>query len=437
MYTKKRIILLFIFLVALASAVFCGGILASAKSSDAAKVVFLYENKKYTYVQNPHTVSYMGEKELYKRGFYLPQTEKAELLYNITEIGFSKEEAVRYVYFGIEDTLKKIEKDINREPVDSKVSFRPDQSPMFSFSAEKDGFLVERAKLFEILFEKLSKNNSATVSVPVTVLKSECTRAFWQQNICERASFSTNYSASSADRKHNVALALKAYNGLTVQAGQKVSFNKLVGARTEARGYRPAKIISGGVYEEGVGGGVCQSSTTLYNAFLIAGLRVTKRSPHSLTSSYVSPGFDAMVNIGSADLEFENNTELPIFIKTTANSSGVTVKIFGAPKEYKIIRRKVIAETVEPPPHKIILDYEGKYSDKVFFSDEWYQEHPSKPGMTVEAYLDYYVDGRLVKSEKLHTDRYKSAQGVFVFGTRLRPPPQEPESMPSENLPQY
>jgi vancomycin resistance protein YoaR len=360
----------------------------------------------------------------------LPQTEKAALMKRIETLGFSKEEAVRYVFFGIEDTVRDIESEINAAPVDSVVSFDPDGSPAFAYSEEREGFIVERTRLYDLLFARLCAGKSVTVAVPVSVLKPQYTRAYWRRNTVERASFGTGYAGSSPDRKHNVALALSYYNGLTVQPGQTVSFNGLVGERSEARGFRTAKSIMDGAYEDGVGGGVCQSSTTLYNAFLLAGLSVTRRCQHSLSSSYVSPGFDAMVSSGSADLAFRNDTGLPVYIKTSAGASGVSVKIYGAPKKYRIVRRHAVKSVEQPPPDKIVYDYEGKYTDKVFYSDECLAFQTSKTGMTVEAYLDYYDGGRFVKSEKLHTDRYRSLQGIYICGTRPRPAPPPEEFLP-------
>jgi vancomycin resistance protein YoaR len=149
--------------------------------------------------------------------------------------------------------------------------------------------------------------------------------------LTERAVFSTSYETSSSERKHNIALASKSLNNTIVDVGAEFSFNMTVGARTEKRGYKTAKIISGGEFVDGVGGGVCQVSTTLYNAVVRAGLMVTEYHPHSLQVSYVLPSTDAMVNSGSADLRFVNNTNNPIIIKTTATNTTITIKIVGEP----------------------------------------------------------------------------------------------------------
>ena len=109
------------------------------------------------------------------------------------------------------------------------------------------------------------------------------------------------------------------------------SFNYTIGERTERRGYKKAKIIVGGEFVDGVGGGVCQVSTTLYNAVLLAGLKVVECHPHSLPVSYVEPSFDAMVNSGWADLKFINDTHNPVIIRARADGAKLTIQIFGEP----------------------------------------------------------------------------------------------------------
>ena len=136
------------------------------------------------------------------------------------------------------------------------------------------------------------------------------------KDIVLRATFSTDYSKSSAERKHNVGLAAKSLDNVFVDAGGEFSFNKTVGERTYKRGYKSAKIIVNGEFTEGVGGGVCQVSTTLYNAALLAGLEISEVNQHSVAVSYVAPSFDAMVNSGSADLRFINRTHNPVIIRT-------------------------------------------------------------------------------------------------------------------------
>ncbi|MGE5543585.1 MAG: VanW family protein, partial [Bacillota bacterium] len=128
-------------------------------------------------------------------------------------------------------------------------------------------------------------------------------------------------------RHENIALALKSINNQIVWSGETFSFNEVVGPRTPERGYRPAPVMGGdGI---GYGGGVCQVSTTLYNAVVNAGLEVVERYPHSSRVPYVAPGKDATVVFGAQDLRFKNNTGYPVIIKAGISRGKIAVYILG------------------------------------------------------------------------------------------------------------
>ena len=141
------------------------------------------------------------------------------------------------------------------------------------------------------------------------------------------ASFSTSF-AEVPNRVHNLRLACRAVNGTVLGPGEEFSFNRVVGERTEARGYRSAKIIADGDFVEGVGGGVCQVSTTLYNAAMLAGLRQVEVHRHSLAMHYVASSRDAMVSAWS-DLRFANDGPMPAYLYATINNGKVIVRIYG------------------------------------------------------------------------------------------------------------
>lgn len=142
------------------------------------------------------------------------------------------------------------------------------------------------------------------------------------------ASYTTSFDASNTNRSTNVRLATKAINGKIVKPGKTFSFNGTVGERTAAKGYKPAIIFVGGKQETGLGGGVCQVSSTLFNAVLMSNLEIADRHCHSAPISYVPLGRDATVAYGSKDFKFTNNLKTPIKIETSYNSSGsITMKI--------------------------------------------------------------------------------------------------------------
>ncbi len=243
-----------------------------------------------------------------------------------------------------------------------------------------------------------------------------------------RSSFSTTYSASSKERKHNIALASKALNNSLIESFGEFSFNRCVGERTEKRGYQKAKIIVSGEFVDGIGGGVCQVSTTLYNALILAGLEIIESHPHSLPVSYVEPSFDAMVNSGWADLKFINNTHNPVIIKAFANGDRLLIEIWGQKMKEKYIRKSVVTKTLPALTEQVVLDTDGNYPD--IFQGEYRWIRYGKEGLLSEGYVVKVLGGKTEK-KKIRSDRYSPTRGLIVYGTAEKPKESQIES---ENL---
>jgi vancomycin resistance protein YoaR len=238
------------------------------------------------------------------------------------------------------------------------------------------------------------------------------------KEIVLRAEFSTKYSSSSKERKENIRLAANSLNNFLVDSGGEFSFNRTVGERSEKRGYKNAKIILDGEFVDGVGGGVCQVSTTLYNALLLAGMTITEYHPHSLAVSYIAPSFDAMVNSNSADLRFINYTDSPVIIKTTADGTKLTVSIYGEPSNFTVERRSVITGEIVAPTEKEEFDDDGNFPD--LFEGERRLIKPSKAGLTSEGFIVIKENGKIKEVKKIRKDRYNPVQGKVVIGRAIK-----------------
>lgn len=229
-----------------------------------------------------------------------------------------------------------------------------------------------------------------------------------------RAEFSTEYKKSSKERKHNIALAVKSINNTLLEAGGEFSFNNTVGERSEKRGYEKAKIISGGQFVDGVGGGVCQVSTTLYNAALLSGLIITEYHPHSLAVSYIEPSFDAMVNSSYADLKFINPTKNPVIINAKCDGEKITVRITGEKMIEKYIRESKKTEILPLPENVVVIDEKGEYPE--LLSGEKIVVSYGKQGKKSEGYLIKTVNGKRLSRKKIRTDTYKSTPNIYIEG---------------------
>ena len=141
----------------------------------------------------------------------------------------------------------------------------------------------------------------------------------------------TTTTTANKDRNKNIELAAEALNGLILQPGEEFSFNKATGERSEAKGYRPAGAYVNGELVEEPGGGVCQVSSTLYNAVIFSGLTTTERHAHSYEPSYVTPGEDAMVSFGGPDMKFVNTSSTAIAIRASFADRKLKISIVGIP----------------------------------------------------------------------------------------------------------
>ncbi len=214
------------------------------------------------------------------------------------------------------------------------------------------------------------------------------------------SSYTTYYDAGDKGRCENIAIAAALIDGVTIQGYGEFSFNATVGQRTEEAGFRQAKIIVGGEYVSGVGGGVCQVSTTLYNAALKSGLSVVEFHPHSLRVGYVSPSRDAMVSTGS-DLKLFNPHAHPVFLSAQIFEGGVRVAFFGKNEGDRYeITANILAEI--PPPEPVVKEGE---KDEIIRSP--------KNGVKSEAYLERYRGDSLLSRTRLRTDEYRPVQGII------------------------
>ena len=229
-----------------------------------------------------------------------------------------------------------------------------------------------------------------------------------------RGGFYTTYASSTAERKSNIELALSQFDGLVLGAGEVLSFNETTGRRTPENGYKSAKIITNGNFVEGNGGGVCQASTTLYNAALVAGLDIVEANQHSLKVGYVAPSFDAMVNFGSSDLKIKNNTRRPVMFATKCDGNTCRVNVFGVNNPYKIVRKSEVVSEIEPLPDKFVNAKDVPELENTQIEKSYYLHYPKK-GLKSEGFLEYWQEGNLVATKKIRTNTYAPVTGVVVL----------------------
>ena len=207
-------------------------------------------------------------------------------------------------------------------------------SDKFTFAGAQTGKKIDQEKLTsDILSAMKAGEYNKTITATADEVQPEITEAQARENFKRIGTYTTK-TTTNKDRNENIRLACAAINGTIIKPGEEFSFNKMTGNRTTEKGYKPAGAYSNGVVVQEPGGGVCQVSSTLYNAVVFAGLKTTERHAHTYEPSYVTPGEDAMVSYdgyAGPDLRFVNNSKTAVGIKAAYSNQTLTVSIYGNP----------------------------------------------------------------------------------------------------------
>jgi vancomycin resistance protein YoaR len=272
----------------------------------------------------------------------------------------------------------------------------------------KEGLTIDREKTLAALEAKIKEAGAAaTLSVPIFTKKFEGKESF-SNKINEMgfnkliASFSTLHEGHIDDegRNVNLAIAAKKIDGLIIPPGGKFSFNKVVGPRTRKYGFENAGVISRGKVIPGLGGGICQVSTTLYRTTLKAGLKIDERHNHSIYDGieYADRGLDAAVAWGYKDFKFSNNLDVPILISASSGKGSVEVSLYAEKQPFE----SVVLQTRNEQKHPFKTQ---KKRNSKLKKGEVKVVHPGVTGYTIETYRIITQNGK-TREERMSKDRY-------------------------------
>lgn len=231
-------------------------------------------------------------------------------------------------------SLAKVAKAVNRPHKDARMRV---VAGRLVARQDEVGLKLDRNRAVKAIARGIESGQSV-ITLPVEVDEPDVTAKDAAGIDTLLARFTTTYNPGKVGRTHNLTIASGRVNGTVLKPGQVFSVNDCVGPRVAEAGFRMAQVFVRGKLEEGLGGGVCQVSSTLYNAVLLAGLKVIERHPHSRTVPYVRAGRDATVAYGLRDFRFQNSNSGPIAIIATAGGAHLTVDIYGSAKERKSIQ---------------------------------------------------------------------------------------------------
>ena len=300
--------------------------------------------------------------------------------------------------------IDKIHSEIYKEAQDAYYTKDP-----FTVYPEVEGvdFDVEQAKAMIAAEVKDEYVIDLIITKPNVTIDQIGTEAFPDQ----LSTFTTRYDASDRDRSTNLRLACEKINGTVIMPGETFSYNATLGPRTSAAGYKNAKVYENGQVVDGIGGGICQISSTLYNAALMSDMEIVERRNHQFVTSYVGAGRDATVVYGSTDFRFKNTRTYPVRIVASAKNGVTTVSIFGIKEANREYTYSFKTETISTIP------YTTKYvQDSSLAAGQEVVKQKGANGLVTQTYMTKMLNGKVVSTELLSKDTYSAMQRIINRG---------------------
>ena len=300
--------------------------------------------------------------------------------------------------------IDKIHSEIYKEAKDAYYTKDP-----FTVYPEVEGidFDVEQAKALISAEVKDEYVIDLIITKPNVTVDQIGTEAFPDQ----LSTFTTRYDASDKDRSTNLRLACEKLNGTVIMPGGTFSYNETLGPRTYAAGYKNAKVYENGQVVDGIGGGICQISSTLYNAALMSDMEIVERRNHQFVTSYVGAGRDATVVYGAIDFKFKNTRTYPVRIVASAKNGVATVSIFGIKEADREYTYSFKTETISTIP------YTTKYvTDSSLAVGKEVVKQKGANGLVTQTYMTKMLNGKVISTELLSKDTYSAMQRIINRG---------------------
>ncbi len=325
----------------------------------------------------------------------------------------------------IEKTLKRLAAAIDVQPRGATATGFDVASRSFVIEEGWPGFTTDLSACHDLVVSHLQAGaedaRTAVAGKTTTSGKSAAELGKALGFVSEARTYARAYNPP---RDENIRLICQKINGMVLQPGESFSFNRYIGQRTAARGFKPAGGIVNGILEPDIyGGGICQPNTTLYQAVVMADLEIIERHPHSWPSSYTQIGMDATVNWPGADFKFRNNTDDPVAIVAWYDKPAVVFQVYGRALEDGVSISITSTHDGYIPVDKPIerLNPDLKPGQKVVIREEHI-------GQLSTSYKVWTKDGSVIKRERLAKSRYPSIQAIIDHG-----PPKEEKEDPKED----
>lgn len=294
----------------------------------------------------------------------------------------------------------------------SEVSGFDKESGSFVFTEGQNGTRVDMVTTLKSVKQLLSQKHGGDIQATFIEVKPEITKEYLTQNFKLMSSYTTQ-STNTANGNANMALALSHINGTILQPGQTFSYNGTIGDSTDpGAGWKSAGGLVSGLLVQVYGGGICQGSTTLYNAALLAGMEIVERECHSTPSTYCPIGLDATVDYGYIDFKFKNPLEHAVYISAWMDGVTLHVNFYGCfPEEWD----KVVVGSEQTGSQPALTEVSFKV-DENLEKGQYVRKSTGNTGYTASAWRIYYKGETEVSREALPSSSYRATGPVYAVG---------------------
>lgn len=304
----------------------------------------------------------------------------------------------------------------NKKPRESQLTGRDKENNRWIYSEGENGIRINQEKAVrDVMGLLLNKTFQGSVPVEADKTAPKLTAAKVKEEYKVIGAYATT-TTKNENRNNNIKLAMDTLDGLVIYPGEEFSFNKTTGNRTIERGYKPAGAYRDGKFVEEPGGGVCQVSSTLYNAIIFSGIKTTERNPHSFEPSYVIPGEDSMVSYdgySGPDLRFVNQQDTSVAIRAVFDGEKLNISIIGRPileKGVEVSMRSEKIKEYDPPEPTYEEDQTLQLGQEV-------EVTKAVKGTTWKTYLVTKKDGKVMEDHYFHSSTYRGKAGVIRRNT--------------------
>ncbi|MFL0245435.1 VanW family protein [Candidatus Clostridium stratigraminis] len=388
---------------------------AKLSESVLSKKSILQTSNKTFEIENSKIIDKFNIEEAVTEALEFPKSMDPLKKHYLIKNGVQKEYTIDATYNKneINNLMKTIEKEVNKDPINASIIIDPTDTKITYYEG-KEGIKVKAAELENSIKDSLldKTNEGSSIKIPTAEVMPTITSDNLTNINSVISSFITYYAESSYQRSNNIKLAASLINGKILMPGETFSFNDTVGERTKERGFLEAPVIVDNKVESGFGGGICQVSSTLYNAVLLAGMNATERTHHTLPSTYVKLGMDATVDWNNIDFKFKNTLEYPLLIDMSAKNGVLKVSLFSNSEvsKKKYLLKNDIYETINSRTTLVSDSNLAIGSNKVLQN--------SYTGFKVKVIRSTYDNGKLVFSEVISNDYYSPVNGVIKVGAK-------------------